>query len=111
MSTSYQDLLAKRAELDKQAADLEKQLINARNAERAAVIADIKTLLAKNGLTVADLGIKAGEGKGRGMGKGQTVPPKYRNPENGKTWSGRGIKPKWVADALTAGKSLQDLKI
>ena len=35
---------------------------------------------------------------------------KFRNPANAKdTWSGRGRKPKWVEDALGAGKSLDDL--
>ena len=44
--------------------------------------------------------------------KRQKNPPKYRNPENpGMTWTGMGRKPKWVIDALNAGKSLDDLLI
>jgi DNA-binding protein H-NS len=26
------------------------------------------------------------------------IPPKYRNPETGETWSGRGKEPGWVKD-------------
>lgn len=34
----------------------------------------------------------------------------YRNPENpAQTWSGRGRRPRWVSDALTAGRTLEDL--
>ncbi|WP_082728115.1 H-NS family nucleoid-associated regulatory protein [Burkholderia mayonis] len=27
----------------------------------------------------------------------EPVPPKYRNPATGQTWSGRGRSPKWIA--------------
>ena len=37
---------------------------------------------------------------------------KYRNPDDhSATWSGRGRKPKWFEAHLSAGKSLDDLKI
>lgn len=42
----------------------------------------------------------------------QAVAPKYAHPENPSlTWTGRGRKPKWVVEALEAGKSLEDLAI
>ena len=38
--------------------------------------------------------------------------PKYRHPENPDlTWTGRGRKPGWIAEALEAGKSLDDFAI
>jgi DNA-binding protein H-NS len=37
--------------------------------------------------------------------------PKYRNPETGKTWSGRGKRPQWIQDALAVGKSVADYAI
>ena len=40
------------------------------------------------------------------------VAPKYRNPDKPEqTWTGRGIKPKWVEYALESGKALEDLRI
>ncbi|MFN7002889.1 MAG: H-NS family nucleoid-associated regulatory protein [Roseinatronobacter sp.] len=40
------------------------------------------------------------------------VAPKYANPaDKSQTWTGRGRKPKWVADALAGGKTLEDLAI
>ncbi|MDQ7260850.1 H-NS histone family protein [Paracoccus sp. PS-1] len=38
--------------------------------------------------------------------------PKYAHPENPElTWSGRGRKPGWIAEALAAGKTLEDFAI
>ncbi|HET8694393.1 MAG TPA: H-NS histone family protein [Aquabacterium sp.] len=111
--SNYQDLLAKKAALEKEAADLEKQLQDARRAERASVITQIKSLLAEHGLTVADLGLKAGSGKTPGVSAnaGRKVAPKYRNAATGETWTGRGLQPKWVQAAIASGKKLEDFAI
>jgi DNA-binding protein H-NS len=40
------------------------------------------------------------------------VAPKYRNPENPtETWAGRGLRPRWLAAAIKAGKKLDDFNI
>jgi len=36
--------------------------------------------------------------------------PKYRGP-NGKTWAGRGARPRWLSNALEAGRSLDEFLI
>jgi DNA-binding protein H-NS len=42
----------------------------------------------------------------------RSVAPRYRNPaDDGQTWTGRGKQPRWVVDALSAGKTLDDLLI
>ncbi|MEI6336338.1 MAG: H-NS histone family protein [Methylococcaceae bacterium] len=41
----------------------------------------------------------------------KTVRPKYRNPEDGATFSGRGRKSKWFKDYLDSGKPLKDIEI
>lgn len=111
--SSYQNLLAQKAALEKQQADLEKQLLDARRAERASVIAQIKSLMAEHDLSVADLGGKLVGTKsgGKSSQAGRKVPPKYRNPASGETWTGRGLQPKWVQAALAAGKKLEDFAI
>lgn len=38
------------------------------------------------------------------------IPVAYRDPDTGGTWSGRGMKPKWLQDALAAGKSLESFE-
>lgn len=44
----------------------------------------------------------------KGAGKAEA---KYRNPETGESWSGRGLKPKWLVMAIEAGKALEDFLI
>jgi DNA-binding protein H-NS len=39
------------------------------------------------------------------------VAPKYRHPETGETWSGRGLKPRWLTAAMKSGKSLEAFAI
>jgi DNA-binding protein H-NS len=109
--SNYQTLLAQKAALEKQTADLEKQLVDARRAERAGVIAQIKALLNEHGLTVADLGLKAGKATGGSASAGRKVAPKYRNTATGETWTGRGLQPKWVQAAVASGKKLEDFAI
>ncbi|MDO9278490.1 MAG: H-NS histone family protein [Polaromonas sp.] len=110
--SNYQDLLAQKAALEKQAADLDKQLNDARRAERAGVIAQIKSLLVEHGLTIADLGVKASGKVSTGSASaGRKVAPKYRNKETGETWTGRGLQPKWIKAAVATGKKLEEFII
>ncbi len=112
MTTSYTELLAQKATLERQAAELEKQLSQARKEERSGVIAQIKALMSEHGLTAADL-----EGKVKGAAKekqstaGRTIAPKYRDPVSGSTWTGRGLKPRWLQQAIAAGKKPEDFAI
>ena len=84
---TIQDLLAKRAELDKKIAD-------ARREERASAIAKVRSLMAEHGLTAADVAGKAPVL--RDKPPGTKVAPKYRDPATGQTWTGRGKAPKWI---------------
>jgi DNA-binding protein H-NS len=46
----------------------------------------------------------------RRSGTIRKVAPKYIGP-HGETWSGRGLKPRWLAAAINEGKELQDFLI
>ncbi|RZT98135.1 H-NS family nucleoid-associated regulatory protein [Rivibacter subsaxonicus] len=109
---TYQELLAQRATLEQQQAELERQIADARRAERAGVLAQIKSLMAQHGVTLAELG-GAGAKAARGAKPAGTskVAPKYRNAVTGDTWSGRGLKPKWLQTAIASGRKLEDFKI
>ena len=101
------------ADLIAQKAALEQKIAEARRAGRASAIAQIKSLMAEHGLTVADLGGKASPAasvpaKPR---KGRKVPAKYRDPATGTTWSGRGLQPKWLKAALADGRKLSDFAL
>lgn len=39
------------------------------------------------------------------------VPVKYKHPESGATWTGRGKPPRWVVDAEAQGKSRNDFLV
>lgn len=44
--------------------------------------------------------------------KGSIAPIRFRHPENKvQQWSGRGRQPKWVVEWITAGKSIEQLKV
>ena len=47
-----------------------------------------------------------------GRRKRAPAAPKYANPADpSQTWTGRGRKPKWMVEALAAGKSPEDMLI
>ena len=110
-------------------AKLERQAEAARRAEVAEVVRKIKDAVAAYGLTAADLGldgaaaptskpvaVPAGtrrvvKAKGRAKAakraaKATIGEPKYRDPATGKTWTGRGKPPTWIAGAQDRGAFL-----
>ena len=100
--------MPKLSELLAQRAALEKQIAETQHAEKASAIAQVRTLMSEHGLTLADLGTRAPAGARKTTAK---VPPKYRNPSTGDTWSGRGLQPNWLKTALAAGAKIEDFKI
>ena len=46
----------------------------------------------------------------RGPARGHKVAPKYRNAQ-GDTWSGRGLRPRWLTAAIKDGKKVDDFLI
>jgi DNA-binding protein H-NS len=96
-------------ELLAQKAAIEKQIAEAQREQRAEALSKIRSLMSEYGLSVADLSGRAAAGA-RG-GTGSKVAPKYRDPQTGNTWSGRGLKPKWLSSALAEGNQLEDFKL
>lgn len=80
------------AQLIAQKEALEAQIEAARKAENAAVIAQVKALVAEHGLTSQDIF----GGAKRGRKASGSVAPKYKDPISGATWTGRGKAPKWI---------------
>ncbi|TCW83936.1 DNA-binding protein [Burkholderia sp. SRS-46] len=86
---SYRDLKA-------QIQTLQKQAELARTHELAIAVKDIQKMIAEFDLRPEDLfgelKFKPRRTKRRGR-----VAPKYRDPESGALWSGRGREPLWIA--------------
>lgn len=98
---------------DEQIAQLRKQAEEMRNQERSGVIEELRKKIAEYGISASDLKLGGGRGTGRRSvsAPGSKAAAKYRGPA-GESWSGgRGRKPRWVTEALAAGKSLSDYEI
>ena len=98
------DLLAQKAELEKQIESLGRE-------QRSAAIAEIKALMAEHGLTVADLSGKAAASGKKAAAKGSKVAAKYRDPDSGATWSGRGLQPNWLKAAIEGGRKIEEFSV
>lgn len=86
--SQYTDLKAQIARLQAQAEEV-------RRNELEAVVADIRKKIDEYGLTAQDLGLTLVR-RGRPPKK-EPLPPMYRDPKSGNTWSGRGKPPNWIA--------------
>jgi DNA-binding protein H-NS len=100
------------AELLAQKAELEKQIAEVQREQRSSALSQIRQLMADHGLTLADLSGRSASGPTttRGPKAGGKVAAKYRD-DAGNTWSGRGLQPKWLKAALAGGKQLSDFAV
>lgn len=80
-------------QLTEQLAKVQAQMEAAREKEVEATIAQIKEQIAEYGITAEELGFSSRRAASRKTGG---LPPKYRDPKTGKTWSGRGRRPTWL---------------
>lgn len=94
MATTYKDIKA-------QIADLEKKAIEARKAEIANVVSDCKSKIKEYDLTPADLFPASALGAKPVKTKTDkpVSPAKFMDPKTGNTWTGKGKPPKWIAGA------------
>lgn len=109
MST-YRNVKAQIAKLEKQASDLFKKEVD-------VVIAKVQGLITEYGLSAADLGLtgKASKAlqptrKKKASAKSVGI-PMYVDPVSGKTWTGKGKQPMWIVEGLKKGKSKDDYLI
>ena len=77
---------------------------------KAALLAKWQAEAAENNLSLDTIlaGQQPTQGQGRKVrrGNGDKVAAKFRDPETGKTWSGRGREPTWIK-----GKNREEFKI
>lgn len=85
----------------------EKALKEKQSKKRKEVIAQIKELANSIGVTV-DITDDAE----KPVRKGKKVAPKFRNPDNAeKTWTGRGVAPKWMQALVNEGRDKSEFLI
>ncbi len=92
------------------------QLITQKQADQKHKLAEqFKELAEKSGLELGGITWTEEEGEKapkKSERKKKKYHPKYRNPENPEqTWTGLGMKPRWVRALLEQGKTMDDLLI
>ena len=100
------------AQIRKQIDDLQRRAEKVRQQEIGGVVSRIKVAIEHYGLTAGQLGFGSGTGKSRNVRRksAPSAGAKYSDGM-GHSWSGRGPRPKWLREALEAGKSLQDFTV
>lgn len=87
--------------------DVEKAIKHFESRKKREALSAVEETAKSMGFTLVELF------EGSSMSRKKiSVAPKYIHPENDQlTWSGRGRKPRWVLEYLSAGRSLDDLKV
>lgn len=81
-------------QLEAQKASYEKRIAELRQQERDAALQTVRELVAKHKFTAKEISQPPA-----GAQPADAVEAKYRNPETGETWSGRGRAPAWLEGA------------
>jgi len=103
--TEYQNLSEK--ELQAVIENAEKALKNKLDNKRKAVLAQIRELAAS-----IDVHVEIHETDKKSVRKGVKVAVKYRDPkDHEKTWTGRGVTPKWMRELLDAGHNRSEFEV
>lgn len=110
-------------QLKKQIEALSQQAEVLRRKEVAGVVERIKEAIDAYGLSAADLGfapasgggvkVAAKKGKARGArvrAAGAGAQPRYRDGA-GNVWGGRGPRPRWLREAIAAGRKLEEFAV
>jgi DNA-binding protein H-NS len=103
-----QDLLAQRAAI-------EAKIMAVQLEGRTKGIAQIRELMSENGLTMSDItGRSPGAANApadREARVKKPAPIKYRNAATGESWTGRGLKPKWMTVVIADGATADEFKV
>jgi DNA-binding protein H-NS len=107
------------ADLDSVVAEAEKQREARRETGRRELVEEFRSRAAEMGLSLEELlgnGAQPGRppGKarsGRTGGSASPRPAKYRDPETGETWSGRGRVPRWLKAAERRGRKREEFAV
>ena len=78
---------------------------------RASFLDEVKAKAASLGMSLADL-VGLGSGKApKSQAPRTATTPKYRDPETGATWSGRGYPAKWITDYEAKGRKREEFAV
>ncbi len=85
---------------------IDKAIGSFESRRKREALAEVEEFIRAKGLTMADLATSAS------ARKRSVSAPRYANPANrADTWTGRGRKPRWYAEAIAAGRKPEDMAI
>lgn len=103
----YEKALADLEKAEKEREDARRRLEEALKERKKDSIAQIRSMMQQFGISLEDLGGSAKSNspaaRKERSDKGKSLPPKYRDPVSGKTWTGRGNPPVWIKNAKASG--------
>lgn len=111
---------AQQTKLQKEIGKLMKQSEQLKSKQRKPVLARIVKDMRDHGITIEEVekafgarrtAVRKSKSAARNSTGGRGVAPKYRHPETGETWSGRGRVPRWLAAAEAAGAARESFAI
>ena len=117
-----QTYAAEQARIEKEISKLQKKRDALQTRQRKPILDSIVKSMRQYNLTPEDIAAAFGaKGSGRrttrkaapaaSTGAKKPVAPKYRHPETGDTWSGRGKPPRWLAAAEEQGSTRESFLI
>ena len=88
--------------------DIQRELQRREKQDRDEAYQKIRAIAEEAGIPLQEL-VSSPQQRGRGRSK---VAAKYRDPENPEnTWAGRGRKPRWLENALSKGRKMEDFAV
>jgi DNA-binding protein H-NS len=94
-------------DLQRIADDITNEIQTKRDEKKKDLLEQFQQMLTSEGLSLEDvIGTKRRRQRRRGA-----APVKYRDPETGKGWSGRGRQPVWLVEKLNAGRTLEEFAV
>ncbi len=97
--------------VEKRIAALQKVADKLKKKDKGPAIKAILAMMAKHDVSIGDLRVGKVGPAAKKARKGKPVGAKYRDPDSGKTWSGRGRTPLWLSTAENAGKKREEFLI
>jgi DNA-binding protein H-NS len=114
--------VAQQAKLQKDIEKLQKQAKALQSKRRRPVLAGIVRTMKEYDITPEEIAAVFGKNASKttivrapkaskAAGTKKPVPAKYRHPDTGATWTGRGKAPLWVVEAEKSGKARSEFLI
>jgi len=103
---------AEKEKIEKEIQKLQRKMRSIKTRQRRPVMNTIVRSMIEYEITPAEIerlyNRQIERAKAGGTSK---LPPRYKNPETGVTWGGRGRPPKWIVEAEAQGRSRDEFLI